>query len=103
MSVKNAPSVPAAEPLWLVSIEMRTKRTPFAAVASGSVVSCPLSPGANVCVTAGVNVTPSGETSMRNVLVAAVASSPHVAAGSTANPVTFTVAARRTVALGGAP
>src|SRR4051794_24158445 len=102
-SVKNSPGPPAAELLWFVSIVMRTNRTPAIVAAVGSVVILARSAAPKVCVMAGANVTPSLDPSTRRSCVAALASSPHVFDGSTANAVTFTACGRRTVAVGGAP
>src|SRR3954449_8412289 len=102
-SVKNSPGPPATELLWFVSIVMRTNRTPAIVAAVGSVVILARSAAPKVCVMAGANVTPSLDTSTRRSCVAALASSPHVFDGSTANAVTFTACGRRTVAVGGAP
>src|SRR4051794_106411 len=100
-SLKNWPVVPGAV-LWLLTIVMRTRRTPAIRV-TGNADRRNMSAGTNVCSSTVRNVVPSVETSTRKSFVAALGPSPHVFVGLTANVVTSTACGRRSVALGGAP
>src|SRR3954447_21773324 len=101
-STKREPD-PAGSALICDSSVTRTKRTLVAAPLGAMSDMCPTSAAPNVCVSAGVNVVPSADTSTWMSFVAELGSSPQLFDGSMPKALTSTGSGNCTVTVGATP